>query len=435
MFLRLLNIKSAVVPTFDQTIKWTKILSNFFSFQVALQTVSAITGILIIRALDKQEYALYTILYSMQSAITILSELGVSSVVLSIGGKVWDDRFAFGTLFNSANQLRIQLLIIATLFITPVMIYLLMSQGGSILFSFLVAVILITDLYLKISTNLMSVIFRFHSEISFLVKTEILAQLLRLFLIFVAITIYPNTTVLVFLTLIGSVFHNYLLSQATFNKIDKSAPVRSDYKNQMISVVKTQVVYSLFFVLQGQITIFIISFFGRTESISDVGALSRLTLVFNVFLAAVVNFVSPRFSKDEPISKLRRLYLIVVITFLLFSSIVLLFTTTFSEYFLWLLGSKYDHLSNELLFMVFLTLITSFNGVIYSLNYSRGWINHNWIIIPTTITIQILLASFMDLTAVENVIIFGILSAVPTFALNLFMSMRRLQYFGLGKGT
>ncbi len=406
---------------------WSKILTNFSSFQIVFQVITALTGIFIIRTLDKTDYALYTVIYSIQSAVTVLSELGISSVVLSIGGKIWNNFYELGRLMNSAKELRIRQLGITSILLLPFFIYLLFQQNVSIFYALAIGVLMIFDLFFKVSTAYLSIVYRFYSEVSFLLRSESIVQVVRLLFISLACMYFPSVFLFVFLTFLSSIIHYFLLSRKIHKKMDIKAHAQTEYKNEMIRVMKSQIVYSIFFVLQGQITIFIISFFGNTEGISDIGALSRLAMIFNLFIAIIVNYVSPIFSATQSITRLRKIYLLILMMFILFSLSIITVTYLFPDLFLWILGSKYNNLSREFTLMIFLTLITSLNGVLYTLNYSKAWIKDNWFVIPLTIVTQILLVYLLNLSFVENVILFGIISALPNLLVNVYMSLQGLR--------
>src|SRR5687768_9316734 len=90
-----------------------RMLTKFVSVQVAVQLLGAASGILLVWALSQQEYAYFTIANSMLATISILADSGVSIGLTSIGGRVWQDRFRFGELINTALKLRRYLALIA----------------------------------------------------------------------------------------------------------------------------------------------------------------------------------------------------------------------------------------------------------------------------------------------------------------------------------
>lgn len=414
---------------YSWVIGWSKTLAKFFSFQIFLQLLTALTGILIIRSLTKQEYALYTISFAMQSSMTTLSEIGIASVVTSAAGKVWNDPSKFGSLFNTALRLRRYLMLAAGVFIVPLLFYLLLDQGATVVYSFAISLVIILDLQYKISANYKTIVPRFHSQVVSILKTESKTQSLRFVLVVTSLIIYCNTFILNIISLITSFLHNKIISKYSDSKLDQNAPVDFRYQKQMMSIVKSQILYTIFFVTQGQMTIFIISYFGTTENISDVGALSRLALIFNIFIAGVTNYLVPKFSKEESIERLRNMFFFSVTAFILFSFLFVAGSVLFPRYFLLILGDKYQGLSYELPLMVTLSVVNGFIGLVYSLNYSKSWIKSNWIIIPSTILLQVIFVSYLNLSNVNNVLFLGIVSLLPTVLVNVYMSLVGLRYF------
>jgi len=90
----------------EQVRRWSLTLAEFGVAQIAVQALTALAGILIIRSMSKPEYALFAIANSMQTTCNLLADLGIGIGVRSIGGKVWDDPFRFGQLMNTALRLR-----------------------------------------------------------------------------------------------------------------------------------------------------------------------------------------------------------------------------------------------------------------------------------------------------------------------------------------
>src|ERR1043166_4716325 len=110
--------KRVVSPTFAESVPsflrprrlvdWSIRIARFGVIQGLVQLLLGIAGLLIVRSLSKSEYALFAIANSMQVACTQLADLGVGIGVRSIGGRVWQDRWRFGQLLNTALGLRRQ---------------------------------------------------------------------------------------------------------------------------------------------------------------------------------------------------------------------------------------------------------------------------------------------------------------------------------------
>jgi len=87
-------LNEATTPVIRRALQRARIVGNFATVQVLVQLVGFASGILLVRWLDQHEYAYFTIANTMQGTINILADLGVSIGLISIGGRVWQDRFA-----------------------------------------------------------------------------------------------------------------------------------------------------------------------------------------------------------------------------------------------------------------------------------------------------------------------------------------------------
>jgi hypothetical protein len=121
-----------------------RIVGNFAIIQGIVQAIGFVSGILIVRTLQQREYAYFTIANSMQGTINLLADIGISVGLISIGGRVWQDRHRFGELINTALNLRKQLGALVVLAVVPVMYFMLVKNGASISYTFvLIALVLI----------------------------------------------------------------------------------------------------------------------------------------------------------------------------------------------------------------------------------------------------------------------------------------------------
>jgi hypothetical protein len=80
-------------------------------------------------------------------------------------------------------------------------------------------------------------------------------------------------------------------------------------RKAMLGFIRTQAANAVFFCLQGQITIFLITFFGhRVGAGAEVGALGRLAMIFAVLGNLLSNIFAPAFSRCQSRPELSWLY-------------------------------------------------------------------------------------------------------------------------------
>ncbi len=102
-------LNEASTPIIRRALQRARIVGNFASVQALVQLAGFASGILLVRQLDPHELAFFTIANTMQGTINVLADMGISIGLMSIGGRVWQDRFRFGQLITTANGVRLRL--------------------------------------------------------------------------------------------------------------------------------------------------------------------------------------------------------------------------------------------------------------------------------------------------------------------------------------
>jgi hypothetical protein len=199
----------------------------------------------------------------------------------------------------------------------------------------------------------------------------------------------------------------------------------------MIGFIRSQAANAIFFCLQGQITVFLISFFGKNVgSIAEVGALGRLAMIFAVLSHLLANVFAPAFARCQSVSKLRWQYAAIVGAVVCFSLAIIAAAAFFPRQFLFVLGNKYTHLERELLLMVAGAVTSAIASTLWSLNSARAWIAGSWLYIPLTVTTQLALIPVTNFSSVSGVLIFNLVSMIPSLVLNLILSYRGFRGVG-----
>ena len=75
------------------------------------------------------------------------------------------------------------------------------------------------------------------------------------------------------------------------------------------------------------------------------------------------------------------------------------------------------------------TVLNVLTGAIWFLNASKAWVAGAWLYIPLTLATQVALIPYTDFSNVRQVLIFGVISAVPNLLLNMVLSYRGFRNF------
>src|SRR5437588_8348137 len=149
------------------------------------------------------------------------------------------------------------------------------------------------------------------------------------------------------------VLQYWMLRRYVAGVIDLTAPENADDRATMLGFIRRQAANAIFFCLQGQITVFLISIFSRqVSSIAEVGALGRLAMIFAVLSHLLANVFAPAFARCQEKRRLRWHYVAIVGAVTGFSLAIIAAAAFLPHQFLVVLGTKYAHLEHAFVLMV-----------------------------------------------------------------------------------
>jgi O-antigen/teichoic acid export membrane protein len=422
-------------PIIRRAFQQAKIVGNFAVVQAVVQMIGFLSGILLVRTLEQRDYAYFTIANTMQGTLNVLADIGISVGLVSIGGRVWQDRHRFGQLVNTALTVRKKLGAVAILVVTPVLYFLLVRNGAPFFYTTVLIVVVLAGFLIQLSLSVLAVVPRLRSDIARIQSIDLTGALARLLVLLALMYFFLNAGVAIMVATAALLLQCAMLRKYVAGVIDLSAPENAEDRAAMFGFVRKLAANAVFFCLQGQITVFLISFFAHSASaIAEVGALGRLAMIFAVLSNLLTNVFVPAFARCQSTRKLRWLYTAIIGGVGVFGLLVLCGAAIFPEQFLFLLGNKYFHLHRELLLIVGGAVLSSLAGTFWALNASRAWVAGSWLYIPLTLATQIALVPYTDFSSVKGVLTFNLLSAIPNLLLNIVLSYRGFRSFQSARG-
>jgi O-antigen/teichoic acid export membrane protein len=410
-------------------------VGHYVLVQAAVQIIAFSSGILLVRWLPQREYAFFTIANAMQATLMLLADIGISVGLISIGGRVWQDRHRFGELINTGLSVRRKLAAAAAIIVAPILYAMLTKNGASSIYTLLLIVVVLAGFSTQLAVDIYSVVPRLHSDIGRIQKIDFICAIVRLLLILGLVYLFATAGLAVAIASATFLLQYFLLRAYAAKVVDLEASENAEDRREMVRLMKNLAANALFYCFQGQITVFLISFFGsHAGSVAEVGALGRLAMIFTVLMNMLTNIFVPAFARCQNKRKLHYLYVGIAGVVILFSAIVLAGAALFPEQFLFVLGNRYAHLDRELLLMISVAVITALSGTLWLLNASKAWIAGAWLYIPLTLATQIALVPFTDFSSVAGVLVFNLISVAPSLLLNLAMSYRGFRTFAPAMG-
>jgi len=422
-------------PVLRRAFDHARRIGNYAAIQVIVQLLAFTSGILLVRWLPQREYAYFTIANAMQATLNLLADIGISVGLISIGGRVWQDRHRFGELIKTGLFVRRKLAAVAAILVSPILYLMLARNGAPFGYTLLLIGIVLVGFVLQFSIDVFAVVPRLRSDIRKIQTIDFTCAMLRLLLIVGLVYLFATAGLAVGIASATFILQYLLLRSYAIKVVDLNAGENADDRQEILRFVKTLAASTLFYCFQGQITVFLISLFGReAASVAEVGALSRLAMIFTVVMNMLTNVFVPAFARCQGKKKLRLLYLLIAGGVALFGAVVFAVAALFPQQFLFVLGNRYTHLHRELLLMVGSAVISAFGGTLWMLNASKAWISGSWFYIPLTLATQLALIPFIDFSRVDSVLLFNLISLLPSLFLNFALSLRGFHRFAAAVG-
>src|SRR5437763_2746967 len=145
-------------PYLRRLIRGGRVVGSFVTVQVIVQLIGFLSGILLIRMLEQREYAFFTIANTMQGTLNLLADVGISLGLVSIGGRVWQDRPRFSQLISTALHLRRRLGLAAVIVVTPLLAFLLAKNGASFTYTTVLVVVVLIGLAIHLDIGVFGVL-------------------------------------------------------------------------------------------------------------------------------------------------------------------------------------------------------------------------------------------------------------------------------------
>lgn len=418
-------------PVLARAFQWGRLLTVTGLSQAFVQAVGFVSGILVIRLLPTNEYALYILANTMVGTMAVLADGGISMGVTAQGGKVWQDKNKLGAVVATGLDLRKKFGIVSLVIALPVMFFLLNSHGAPWWMSTLIILAIIPAFFSTLSAAMLQVAPKLQQDIFPLQKNQVAANLGRLVLLSASLVFLPFAFIAIFASSVPQIWANTKLKSISTAYADWNQKPDVAVRKEILKFVKRILPGSIYFCLSGQITIWLISLFGSTAAIAQVGALGRLAMVLSLFNIMVNLLVIPRFARLVSDKRLLFDWYSKVQLYLIFFGIIMVsLVWLFPEEVLWILGSNYSGLENELVLCFIGSCLNLAVGVNFALNTSRGWLLHPVIVISIGVAGIIAGILLVDVSTLRGVMLFNIFTGIvglfihPLFGLLKIMKLR-----------
>lgn len=384
----------------------------FLSISVMGQGIAALTGLYLARNLSIHEYSIYTIIVTISAALTVLTKGGLSMGLNAILGRTWPNKAAAQEVLFAANSERKR----ASIFILPVVIimasWLLFKSGATALILASLLVLILCQWAVELKTRNIEQFINFANFANKLQVLDALVAFLRLALVLLISVIQQLTAVTGFLASIIALICRIKPIFSWWNSIvpsKSSEKINKEYAREIRIIYKRQLPTELFYVLQLQAVLIIISFFGTTNDTAAFGALSRIGQLLAPFSVLVGAYAVPHFvqCKQHVLRSLLKWCALTAVP----GIILVVLSIVYPEALLWLIGPNYANLNSELIVFCIGLVISLTATTFFQLVANKGWNKYSYIQIPIVLAWVIVASLTLDLSKLSNTL--WILAVMP----------------------
>jgi hypothetical protein len=347
--------------------------------------VGLFAGLLLVRWMEKDDYAAYTLAASALAFLNISTDLGLSAAVLALGGQCHGDNDRLARLVRSALYYRRLLLA----YCAPVMLSLLPwifhHHGWTGYTPWLISLAVLASTWFHAGAAVYGAVLKLQYAILPLQIVDATANGIRLTSILLLGSGHITALAAVFINLLGSLW------QYAGNHANVSRRLRGTRQAQPIEhaalwqFTRPLIASNLFYAMQGQIAIWLVTWVAPSVAIAEVGALGRLgqlVLFLNMFVTLLVQPYLARL-KDQQLYRARVLQISLAET----AGALAIATSGYLFPALWLhiLGARYAGLGSEAALMITLAAIVFLGDCFYYSLIARCHTVRQWLRIPVTI--------------------------------------------------
>jgi len=258
-------------------IEWFRLFAAYSFVQAMAQGLGFLAGIMVLRNLPKESYACFLIVNTIGPTMNLLSDSGITNSLAAIGGKFWQDDLRMGSLVKTAMILRRQLILFSFFAVTPVLIWMLWrNHAPHSTIAWLVAITL-AGVYFQLNAGVLSVVVNLRQQVGRMQALVFWGVLPRLALVALFATLgLLNAPLAVAASTIALGCQFWLLERWVRPQVSWNQPPSEEFRKDILAIVKRQAPLTIYFCLQSQIGIWLISVFGNVQHVAEVGALARV---------------------------------------------------------------------------------------------------------------------------------------------------------------
>lgn len=399
----------------------SQVLFQFFMAQGLTMAANLLYGLLCVRLLPTNEYAKFVVVFGVQGSLLGIMDANLSGTLIPLIGERVGNHKLIADYVASLKQLALGayfLVCTGFIFLYPLLVKNRHWNWQTI--AAMIGILLVSTWSFRLSTIYGAVMIVLRDRNRWY-KGQMISALGTLAMLLAAWSLHRlGAFQAILFNVVGMIFVGWYYSRCARQLLQAKGEVSTEKRRSIIKLALPSMPGALFYAIQGQIPLYLITFLGHTTGVASIGALARLGQIFAIFQQGFPILVEPYFAK---LSKDRLLKAYLTTLGLGASLCVLLILSSIAapQVFLWVLGPQYAGLNFELRLVVVGSAIGFLNGVFWSMHSARRFV-YWWTIgvnLGITFVVQLLFILFVDMSSVRSALWMSISMNLVSFAVSV----------------
>jgi hypothetical protein len=403
------------------------------SFGVA---VGGIAGLLIVNVMPKDQYAAYTFLVACMTLILGVTDLGLAHCCLPVvGQRTREVPWVVGACHQVFRK-RWLLLLLGLATVGPYWFYTSSQHAWSGWGYLLASALMVSVVLFSLREHYANTVLLILGHISALNRIGFFSHTVRI--AFVGVVLLLPMTSWSIAGIVAATAAAGFVSVTLYAKEFQSRQIgdfeldAADAKRvdaHIVQIAKPLVLPAIFYQVQGVITVFLVSLFGTSSMLAEVGAFGRLAMVLIVVDRVTNILLFPAIARAATGAQLGTIVLQAHLAYLFMMAMMLLSSVFLPQYWILLLGGQYRSME-PLVWMVFVaSILMSASGFAFRTLTVRGATAGQSFSILVTLITQVLYLWLVGVSDLRSVLGFGIATSVANFGYQYaLLAVRWLQW-------
>lgn len=356
-------------------------VAHFVSLDLAIQAVGFVVGVALIRGLPKDTYGQYVVYVGILFASILVSESGLSNVMLNHAARHRGDVAWSGDFLRSGLHVRRRIGLASSIMGVCILAFLLSSNNLAPLPIVVAASSYILSMQAVFVRSNCQVFLRMNGFAKSSQNRLVLAALLRLVAVIGVLLLLPMDLHFsgIVLATAGTYWVEAWLMLRALNQVGVIPGSKNPLQIRRLQRAARRLApMNLATVGREQAFLVVMSLAGSTVVLGEVSAFTRFAIAFTILNSFIFNLALPRIAGLQNEAALKTIPLYAGLYACAAAGFVF-FTYLFSPFLLWILGDAYAGLELEFVIVMAGSSLLSLCSALAMMGQSRGWLAGSWV--------------------------------------------------------